>query len=223
MTTQLAIPNKRTRFGPKVASRDWWIERIKITKPQVSYWTHFTKYQIGQFKALAELDYQVLGERVSTEGAPDSGLARQYPSKLTEKRFWLTWDCKTFKDFKLWTWLQATKALDLPISEQAETWYNYFSIESNQIKAKELLDPFRKEKQKEFDFLLQEEYNLVFPTASTINSVRFNTPSGDPCEDLEINDTLQYSRLIPLTQAGEPIRKRFIKQYLEDRLREYWL
>jgi hypothetical protein len=87
VTTQLAIPNKRTRFGPKVASRDWWIEQIKITKPQVSYWTHFTKYQIGQFKAHAELDYQVLGERVSTEGAPDSGLARQYPSKLTEKPF----------------------------------------------------------------------------------------------------------------------------------------
>jgi hypothetical protein len=83
----------------------------------------------------------------------------------------LTWDYKTFKDFKLWTWLQATKALDLPISEQAETWLNYFSIESNQIKAKELLDPFRKEKQKEFDFLLQEEYNIVFPTASHISSV----------------------------------------------------
>ena len=76
MTTQLAIPNKKTRFGPKVASRDWWIERIKISKPQVSYWTHFTKYQIGQFKALVELDYQVLGERFSTEGAPDSQLAR---------------------------------------------------------------------------------------------------------------------------------------------------
>jgi hypothetical protein len=57
VTTQLAIPNKRTRFGPKVASRDCWIERIKITKPDTSYWTHFNKYQIAQFKALAELDY----------------------------------------------------------------------------------------------------------------------------------------------------------------------
>jgi hypothetical protein len=202
------------RFGPKVASRDWYIERIKITKPQVSYWTHFTKYQIGQFKALAELDYQVLGERVSTEGAPDSCLARKYPPKLTEQPFWLTWDYKTFKDFKLWTWIQATKALDLPISEQAETWFNYFSIESNQIKAKELLDPFRKEKQKEFDFLLQEEYNLI-------SSVRLSVPLGDPFKDLEINETLQDSRLIPLTLAGEPIRKRFIRQYLEDRLKEY--
>jgi len=221
VTTQLAIPIKRTRFGPKVASRDWWIEWIKITKPQVSYWTHFTKYQIGQFKVLAELDYQVLGERVSTEGAPDSRLARKYPPKLTEQPFWLTWDDKTFKDFKLWTWFQATKALDLPISEKAESWLNYFSIKSNQIKAKELLDPFRKENQKEFDFVLQEEYNLVFPTASRISSVWFTLPSGDSFEDLEIKETLQDSRLIPLTEAGEPIRKRLIKQYLQERLQEY--
>jgi len=218
VTTQLAIPNKRTRFGPKVASRDWWIERIKINKPDTSYWTHFTKYQIAQFKALAELDYQVLGETVSTEGAPDSSLAVKYPPKLKEQPFCLTWDYKTFKDFKLWTWLQATKALDLPISEKTESWFNYFSIESNQIKAKELLDPFRKEKQKEFNFLLQEEYNLVFPTASRISSVHFTVPSGDPFEDLEINETLQDSGLIPLTEAGEPIRKRLIKQYLQERL-----
>jgi hypothetical protein len=163
----------------------------------------------------------VLGERVSTEGAPDSGLAIKYPPKLKEQPFWLTWDYKTFKDFKLWTWLQATKARDLPISEKAEPRLNYFLIESNQIKAKELLDPFRKENQKEFDFLLQEEYNLVFPTASRISSVRFTVPSGDPFEDLEINETLQDSRLIPLTEAGEPIRKRFIKQYLQERLQEY--
>jgi len=190
-----------------VASRNWWIDRIKIPQPKyTSYWTNYTKYQIGQFKALAELDYQVLGERVSTEGAPDSGLARKYPIKLAGKPFWLTWDYKTFKDFRLWTWLQATKALDLPISGQAETWFNYFSIESNQVKAKELLDPFRKENQKELDFHLQEEYNLVFPTASRINSVRFNTPLEDPFEDLEINKTLQDSRFIPITETGEPIR-----------------
>jgi hypothetical protein len=221
VTTQLTIPNKRTRFGPKVASRDWWIEKIKITNPEIRYWTHFTKYQIAQFKTLAELDYQVLGERVRTEGAPDSGLAVVYPPKLEEQPSWLTWDYKTFKDFKLWTWLQATKALDLPIGEKTEMWYNYFTIQSNQIKAKELLDPFRKEKQKEFDILLQEEYNLVFPAASCIRSVRYTVPSGGPFEDLEINETLQDSRLIPLTEAGEHISKRFNKQYLQGRLQEY--
>jgi hypothetical protein len=111
--------------------------------------------------------------------------------------------------------------LDLPISKKTESWFNYSSIESNQIKTKELLDPFRKEKQKEFDFLLQEEYNLVFPTATCISSVHFTVPSGDPFEDLEINETLQDSRLIPFTEAGESIRKRFIKQYLQERLQEY--
>jgi len=43
---------------------------------------------------------------------------------------------------------------------------------------------------------------------------------GDPFEDLEINDTLQDSRLVPITQSGDPIRKRFNKQYLEEMLRE---
>jgi hypothetical protein len=46
-------------------------------------------------------------------------------------------------------------------------------------------------------------------------------PTGDPFEDLIINNTLQDSRFIPITQEGNSIRKRFIKQYLEDRLREY--
>jgi hypothetical protein len=221
VTTQLAIPTKKTRFGSKVASRDWWIEKIKLTNPQIRYWTHFTKYQIEQFKTLAELDYKVLGERVSTEGAPDSSLAIMYPPKLEEKPSWLTWDFKTYKDFKFWMWLQATKALDLPIGEKTETWYNYFAIQGNQIKAKELLDPFRKENQKQFEIQLQDEYNLVFPSASRISSVHYTVPSGGPYEDLEINKTLQDSRFIPLTEAGDNISKRFIKQYLQERLQEY--
>jgi hypothetical protein len=161
----------------------------------------------------------VLGERVGTEGAPDSGLVVQYPIMLAEKPFWLTWEYKAFKDFRLWTWLQATQALDLPTSDQSEIWFNYFSIESNQVKANELLDPFRKENQKEINFLLHVEYDLVYPTASRISSVQFNAPTGDPFDDLTINNTIQDSRLIPITHADDPIRKRFIKQYLEERLR----
>jgi len=94
----------------------------------------------------------------------------------------------------------------LPISDQAEIWFNDFSIESNQVKAKELLDPFRKENQKEFDFLLQEEYNPLFPTSSRISSIQFSIPTGDPFSDLTINRTLQDSRLIPITESSEPIR-----------------
>jgi hypothetical protein len=221
VTTQLAIPTKKTRFGPKVASRDWWIEKIKLTNPQIRYWTHFTKYQIEQFRTLAELDYKVLGERVRTEGVPDSGLTVEYPPKLKEQPFWLTWDYKTYKDFKLWTWLQATKVLDLPIGEKTETWYNYFAIQGNQIKAKELLDPFRKENKKQFDVLLQQEYYLVYPTARRISSIHYVIPDQDPFEDLEINTHIQDSRLIPITAAGDTISRDFLKHYLEERLKEY--
>jgi hypothetical protein len=139
---------------------------------------------------LVSLHYQVLGERVSTQEAPDSGLAVKYPIKLEEKPFWVTWENKTFKDFKLWTWLQANKQLDLPLSEQAATCFNYFSIESNQIKAKELLDPFRKENRKDFDFQLQAEYNLVYPTARPITSIQLIVPREDPFGDLEINELI---------------------------------
>jgi hypothetical protein len=47
-------------------------------------------------------------------------------------------------------------------------------------------------------------------------------PSGEPFEDLEINDTLQDSRFIPITQEGNTIKKKLLKQYLEERLREYY-
>jgi hypothetical protein len=130
---------------------------------------------------------------------------------LAEKPFWLTWSFSAFKEFRLWTWIQGTKALDPPISDQAEIWFNYFSIESNQVKAKELLDPFRKENQKEFVFLLEEEYNLVKPTASLISTIEFSTPTRDPFSNLTINSNLQDSRYIPINESGLVIRKRFIK------------
>ena len=204
-----------------MASRDWWIEKIKLTNPQIRYWTHFTKYQIEQFRTLAKLDYKVLGERDRTEGAPDSGLTVRYPPKLEEKPSWLNLDFKTYKDFKLWTWLQAAKALDLPIGEKTETWYNYFAIPGNQIKAKELLDPFRKENKKPFDVLLRQEYDLVYPTARCISSIHYVVPDQDPFEDLEINTHIQDSRLIPITEAGDTISRDFLKHYLEERLKEY--
>jgi hypothetical protein len=164
----------------------------------------------------------VLGERVKTEGAPDAGLiGRNYPPKLKEQPYWCTLDWTDFKNYRLWTWFQATKALDLPITEKAETWYNYFSIEGNQIRAKELLDPFRKENKKPFDIILEDEYNLVYPTARRICSIHYEVPDQDPFGDLEINTHLQDSRLLPITSAGDTISRDFIKQYLEERLQEY--
>ena len=91
----------------------------------------------------------------------------------------------------------------------------------NQIKAKELLDPFRKENKKQFDILLQQEYESVYPTARCNCSIHYDVPDQDPFEDLEINTHLQDSRLIPVTQAGDTINREFLKHYLEERLEEY--
>ena len=105
--TQLVVP-KKPRFGPKVASQAWWIERIRDKEgpKYLTYWTHFTDYQIGQFRALAEYDYFALGEGIETEGAPDFGLELDYPVKLVGKPFWVNWSTLEFQEFKLWTWIQ---------------------------------------------------------------------------------------------------------------------
>ncbi len=72
MTSQLEIPAKRQRFGAKAVSREWWIQRIKDTHgpKYTELWTHLPKYHLLTLKALAELDYQVLGKGIA--GAPDN-------------------------------------------------------------------------------------------------------------------------------------------------------
>jgi hypothetical protein len=91
VTSQLEIPAKRQKFGPKAVSREWWIQRIKNT-PGPKYtqpWTHLPEYHLLTLKALAELDYQVLGKGV--EGAPDDpelfeeGEHTVYPVKIHHK------------------------------------------------------------------------------------------------------------------------------------------
>ncbi len=73
---------------------------------------------IGQFKTLAEYDYFVLGEGIETEGAPDFGLELEYPVKLVRKPFWVNWSTLEFQDFKLWTWIQGSIALERPLGEK---------------------------------------------------------------------------------------------------------
>jgi hypothetical protein len=170
---------------------------------------------------LAEFDYFVLGEGIETQGAPDFGLDLEYPVKLVGKPFWVDWSTLEFKDYKLWTWIQAARALERTLSEGTVTWFNYFSIESNQVQAKELLAPFRKESQKAFDTFLEQEYTSVYPNTKSISTIEFNTPREVIYKDLYINSTLQDSRYIPITESSLVIRKRFLKYYLEQRLEEY--
>jgi hypothetical protein len=105
VSQQLAVSNKKPRLGPKVCSQAWWTDKVKeVEGPRYSkYWTHYTDFGIGQFKALAEFDYFVLGEGIETQGAPDFGLNLEYPIKLVGKPFWVNSSTLVYKDFKLWT------------------------------------------------------------------------------------------------------------------------
>jgi hypothetical protein len=143
---QLAV-SKKPRLGPKVCSQAWWIDQIKkVEGPKyLKYWTHYSDFEIGKFRALAEYNYFILGEGIETQGAPDFGLNLEYPIKLVGKPFWVDLSTLVYKDYRLWTWIQVAKTLERPLSDQTITWFNYFSIESNQVEAKELLAPFRKE------------------------------------------------------------------------------
>jgi hypothetical protein len=154
-------------------------------------------------------------------GAPDFGLELDYPVKLVGKPFRVEWSTLEFKEYKLWTWIQASIALERSLGEKTITWFNYFSIESNQVQEKELLAPFRKESQKVFDILLEQEYTCVYPNTSSFSTIEFDPPRGSIYKDLYINRTIQDSRYIPTTEDGLVIRKRFLKYYLEQRLEEY--
>jgi hypothetical protein len=162
---------------------------------------------------LAEYDYFVLGEGIKTQGAPDFELELEYPVKLVGKPFWVDWSTLEFKDYKLWTWIQAARALERPLGEGTVTWFNYFSIESNQVQAKELLAPFRKESQKVFDTCLEQEYTSVYPITSSISTIELDPPMGSIYRDLYINRTIQDNRYIPITEDGLVIRKKFLKYY----------
>jgi hypothetical protein len=223
VSQQLAV-SKKPRLGPKVCSQAWWIDKVKeVEGPKyLKYWTHYTDFEIGQFKALAEYNFFVLGEGIETQGAPDFGLNLEYPIKLIGKPFWVDLSTLVYKDFRLWTWIQAAKTLERPLSDQTITWFNYFSIESNQVEAKELLAPFRKENQKKFDIYLEWEHNNgVYPNTNSISTTEFDPPRGSFYKDLQINCTIQDSRYIPITENGLVIRKRFLKYYLDQRLWEY--
>jgi hypothetical protein len=83
------------------------------------------------------------------------------------------------------------------------------------------LAPFRKESQKEFDTLLEQEYEWAYPNTSSISTIEFDLPRGSIYKDLYINRTIQDSRYIPHTEGGLVIRKKFLKYYLEQHLEEY--
>ena len=138
-----AVPNKKPKFGPKVATQAWWIEEIK-KDPIYQYteeWAKHSEYQVARWKILAELDYKVSGTSI-LRGAP--GLGQTYPPKIEVKPFWFKPICGVdFREFKVWSWLEATKSLGLPISEEADKWYKHISTEDLKEGAIKLLGIFK--------------------------------------------------------------------------------
>ena len=125
--SQLAVSNKKPRLAPRVATQAWWIEKIQ-KDPTYQYteeWAKHSEYQVARWRTLAELDYRVAGTSI-LRGAPGSGKA--YPPKIEVKPFrFKPIIGADFKVFQLWSWLEATKSLDLPVSEEADKWYKYIS------------------------------------------------------------------------------------------------
>jgi hypothetical protein len=152
VTSHLEIPAKRQKFGPKAVSRKWWIQRIKDTSgpKYTQLWTHLPEYHLLTLKVLAELDYQVLGKGVA--GAPDDselleeGQQVVCPVKIFHKPHWLpTLSTIKWKDFQVWSWIGAAKALESPLSKEADTWHNYLDLEQTKLEAVEVLGIFKPE------------------------------------------------------------------------------
>jgi hypothetical protein len=217
--SQLAVSNKKPRFGPKVATQAWWIERIK-EDPIYQYseeWAKHSEYQVARWKILAELDYKVLGTSI-LRGAP--GLGQEYPPKIEVKPFWFRpLFGVDFRDFKIWSWLEATKSLGLPISKETDKWFKHISTEDLKEGAIKLLGIFKEEFAPELNNYQESECSCVYPTTPLIASIVLYIPLGPNYKYL--NNTIKDSSYFPTAECGLVIKRKYLKIYLEECLTEY--
>jgi len=163
------------------------------------------------------LDYKVLGTSI-LRGAP--GFGQAYPPKIEVKPFWFKpLIGADFKVFKLWSWLEATKSLGLPISEEADNWYKHTSTKDLKEGAIKLLGIFKEEFAPEFDDYLESEHSCVYPTTPLIETIVLDIPIGPNYKYL--NNTIKDSSYFPTTESGQVIKKKYLKVYLEECLAEY--
>jgi hypothetical protein len=144
-----------------------------------------------------------------------------YPARLNQRpHYFEKVGTLEWKDFRLYSWLNTTKALNLPLRSEAITWLEYLSTKGNQVAAAHFLDRFREENKIPFDILLEEEYNSGPQQPPLISSVKFNTPKGEWFKGF--NNSLQDNRYIPTIDGWQVvIRPAYIKIYLEERLGEF--
>jgi hypothetical protein len=216
--SQLAVSNKKPRFGPRVTTQAWWIEKIKedLNCQYTEEWAKHSEYQVARWKILAELDYKVAGTSI-LRGAP--GLGQAYPPMVEVKPFWFKpLIGADFKVLQLWSWLEATKSLGLPISEEAGNWYKHTSTEDLKEGAIKLLGTFKEEFAPELDNYQESEYSCVYPTTPLIESIVLDIPIGLNYKYL--SKTIKDSSYFPTTESGQVIKKKYLKVYLEEHLAE---
>ena len=185
------------------------------------------KYQLARFKALAELDYKILGRE--WEGAPDhpdnleAGQQAVHPTKIVYQPHWFPeLMSMTWKNFQVWAWLAATKALKSTISTEADTWHSYLDLEETKLEAAEVLGIFKPENyHQELPVEVEWDLNTVPPRAIArpISSIQFNILERYIYRNL--NKTLDDPRPTPITSSGLIIKNEFLKHYLEERFQEY--
>ena len=170
----------------------------------------------SKVNALAEIDYNFLGKEL--EGAPDhpdnleEGQRKpNYPVKVHYQPHWfpelrsITW-----KNYQVWSWLTAAKALQCPISAEADTWHNYLNREQTKLEAAELLGVFKPENfYQELPIEIEWDLNTAPPgaIARPISSIEFDIPEGYTYRNL--NRTLDDPRPTPVTRSGLIIKKKF--------------
>jgi hypothetical protein len=81
-----------------------------------------------------------------------------------------------------------------------------------------LLGIFKEESAPEWDDYQGSEYKLVYPTTPLIDSIVMDIPVGPYYKYL--NKTIKDSSYFPTTESGLVIKKKFLKVYLKERLRE---
>ena len=231
--TPNAAPTKKPRFGPKLpkhGSIHWWYrEAQKKGRGYTTVWDQVTEYQLAKYKAIAELDYKVLG--LGLTGAPDELKEEDlededvehptiYPCRIAHKPHWFpTLKTITYQDYQLWSWAAAIKAQDLSSSQEADCYYFYLDLDQTKLEAAEVLSFFKKDKERKLTAEAEVLLNSPKQDFKTIKSVKFDIPAATFYSTL--NDTLEDTRPIPVTEEGYPIRTKFLKLYLEQRLEEY--
>jgi hypothetical protein len=79
----------------------------------------------------------------------------------------------SYKDYQVWSWAAAVKALHLPISKEAESWYNFLDLDQTKVEAVAVLDFFKKDNQKKLTADAEFDLTTAHPSSKLISSIKF--------------------------------------------------